>query len=180
MKQSMQVLTSSDTQEWYTPPNIIKLVRLVMGGIDLDPASHPTPQKWIQALSVFYEGSNALEVAWVGRVFMNPPYGKTGLRSNQDLWMVKLLSEIWFGRVSQAIALTKTVPGYNWWDKLFDDMWPGPVCITRGRIEFISSDGVKRGKSKVASSFWYYGPNEDKFGEVFGQIGRVIERSDVG
>ena len=174
MKQSMQVLTSSETQEWYTPPDIIDLVRTVMGGIDLDPASHPVPQEWIQALSVFYAGSNAWDIAWVGRVFMNPPYGKTGTRSNQDLWMRKLLSEIYFRRIPQAIALTKTVPGYKWWDFLFNKGWPGPVCITQGRIEFISGDGKKKGKSKSASSFWYYGPNEKGFTRVFGEIGRVI------
>jgi len=43
------VLTSSASDEWYTPPETIALAREVMGGIDLDPASSEMAQGWIQA-----------------------------------------------------------------------------------------------------------------------------------
>ena len=145
-----------------------------MGGINFDPATHAIPQKWIQADDFCTVEDNGLAVQWHGRVFLNPPYGKTGNRSNQEIWAAKLLAEIKDGYVVQAVLLTKTVPGYQWWDNLFNGDWPGPVCITQGRLAFISADEQTRGRSKSASSFWYYGPNEKGFARVFGEIGRVI------
>ena len=78
-------------------------------------------------------------------------------------------------QVSQAILLTKTVPGYVWWERLFR-MWP--VCMCEERIEFIQLDEhgeVKdTGKAKAGSSFWYLGGSRRKFDKVFSEFGRVI------
>ena len=173
MKQAMEVLTSSNTNEWYTPERIIGLVKLVMGNIDLDPASCEFAQRWIKADNYFTKEDSGLTKNWYGRVFLNPPYGKTGNHSNQDIWATKLIDEIYTERVCEAILLTKTVPGYAWWDTLFNFLWPGPMCITLGRLSFVNMED-KIGKSKVASSFWYFGKNEEKFEYYFSKIGRII------
>ncbi len=171
----MQILTSSKTMEWYTPPGIVSMVRTVMGNIGLDPASHRIPQEWIQAGVYYTIEDDGLSREWHTKtLFLNPPYGKTRNESNQAIWSAKLISEIRAGHVEEAIMLTKTVPGYKWWDGLFNGLWAGPMCITRDRISFVNSDGVIGGKSKAASSFWYHGPNESEFHGVFYQIGRVI------
>lgn len=178
MKQSMQVLVSSEHNSWYTPSYIIEMAREVMGSIGLDPASHAIPQAWIKAEEYYTERLDGLSRPWYGKCWLNSPYGKTGSRSNQQIWSDRLLEAIRRGYVPEAIMLTKAVPGYKWWDELFNGKWPGPVCITRDRISFVRADGTTRGKSKAASSFWYYGPNGDKFNEVFSTIGRVIYRSE--
>jgi len=173
MKQAMQVLTSSETNEWYTPPKIIAAVREVLGSIDLDPASHPLPQKWIHAGRYFTAVDDGLSHEWIANtLFMNPPYGKTGVKSNQDTWMQYLISQL--PTIDACIALTKTVPGYVWWDDLFNYDWPGPMCITEGRLSFVAPDEYTYGKSKMATSFWYSGPNWNVFRTVFSEIGRVI------
>ena len=182
MKQSMKILTSSETNEWYTPLWVIEMVKRVIGEIELDPASHPVPQQWIGATKWYSKEQNGLQKAWEGTVFLNPPYGKTGNRSNQEIWSEKLIQETYNMQIPRAILLTKTVPGYKWWDNLFNGGWPGPCCITRGRIGFvraITPEGntttlSKKGKSKTASTFWYYGADPELFSIMFSEIGRII------
>lgn len=69
------VLTSSASDEWYTPPEYIEFAHSVMGGIDLDPASNEIAQHWIRAARYFTINDNGLEMPWHGRVWLNPPYG---------------------------------------------------------------------------------------------------------
>ena len=74
MSQPMQVLTSQQSVEWYTPPQYVEMVREVLGDIDLDPASSEIPQSWIQARTYWTAEDDGLSRDWFGRVFLNPPY----------------------------------------------------------------------------------------------------------
>ena len=184
MKQSMSILVSSESVEWYTPPEYIEAARRVMGSIDLDPASSAIANKIVGADKYITRQENGLELRWNGNVWLNSPYGKTGNKSNQDIWTKYLLHEYMIGNVKNAIVITNAAPGYHWWDDLFA-IWPGPMCITRGRIKFIKeewmfSDGyfeypqARDNRAKRASCFWHLGPTHKMFKEVFNDIGRVI------
>lgn len=175
MRQDMALLTSSETNEWYTPPEYIDAAREVMGGIDLDPASCKAANEWIKAGTFYTEQEDGLSRPWEGRVFLNPPYGKTGNLSNQDVWARKLEEEFLAGRVTEAILLTKCVPGYVWWERLFT-RWT--VCFCRYRIFFrkLNDRGmvIQVGQAKAGSSFWYFGESPWRFVEVFGKFGRIV------
>lgn len=109
MKQSMQVLTSQATVEWYTPPAIIELARTVLGAIDLDPASNDTAQAWIRA-TTYYTVDTPLQAPWAGRVWLNPPFHKT------PLWVNRLETAYQAGAVTSALLLVNSAPGYVWWE----------------------------------------------------------------
>jgi hypothetical protein len=156
-----------------------------MGSIDLDPASTRIANLWIRADEIYTISDDGLSQPWYGNVFLNPPYGKTGNRSNQQIWLDYAIDQYASGDVQQIIALTKAAPGYIWWDELFNGGWPGPVCITTGRIGFINIDWVMadgtidypdQHSSKAASCFWYAGPNLQNFHRIFEDFGRVILR----
>lgn len=61
--------------EWYTPPSLFDALRLTF---DLDPASPNPPVPWVPART-FYSEDGHLK-PWVGRVWLNPPYGPAGVR----------------------------------------------------------------------------------------------------
>ena len=61
------------SDEWYTPPEVIKDARRVMGSIDTDPASSRVAQKVVQA-SIAWLAGEGLENPWVGNVWLNPPF----------------------------------------------------------------------------------------------------------
>ena len=174
MKQSMQVLTSSESNSWYTPLLYVEAARRVMGGIDLDPASIPAVNNWIKAKKIYTIEDDGLTKTWRGSIFCNPPYGKTNGKSNQEIWTDYALHQYAEGFISEAIILTKTVPGYKWWETLFRGL---PVCMCRERIAFwkiVDGETIVGGKAKMGTSFWYIGPQKYRFRDVFSKIGRVI------
>jgi len=58
--------------EWFTPSEYIELARLVLGEIDLDPASHRVAQKIVKAKTFFTPDRDGLTQEWHGRVWLNP------------------------------------------------------------------------------------------------------------
>lgn len=171
MNQAMQVLTSHASEEWYTPPRYIELARQVLGGIDLDPASDPVPQEWIRAGRYYTQQEDGLSRPWFGRVWLNPPYGKTGGESNQSRWSRYLVGEYQAGRVTAAVLLVNSTHGYRWYEELWQ-AWP--VCLAAERISFIRPDGSTAGPAKRGQTFVYLGPDTDRFCQVFRGVGRVL------
>jgi len=96
------VITSSASDEWYTPPNYIELARQVLGWIDLDPASSAVAQQWIQATTYYTLRDNGLEQPWEGRMWLNPPYG-----SQVHQWTGKAVQAYRYGPVCAAMLLVE-------------------------------------------------------------------------
>jgi hypothetical protein len=171
MQQAMQVLTSHATEEWYTPPSFVEMARMVLGGIDLDPASNAIAQRWIQAERYYDEHANGLNFKWHGRVWLNPPYGKTNGKSNQEVWSKRLEAEYTQGDVSAAVLLVNSTHGYKWYESLWTRF---PVCLVRDRIRFVKPNGTQGDQAKRGQTFVYFGADVCKFASVFGSIGRVV------
>jgi hypothetical protein len=67
---------SSDSSEHYSPHDVLVLVREVLDGIDLDPASCATANRTVRADRIFTKADNGLAKPWRGRVFVNCPGGR--------------------------------------------------------------------------------------------------------
>jgi len=166
---------SSESVEYYTPLQYVEAARQVMGSIDLDPASCEAAQKVIGAPRYYTKEMDGLKQKWEGRVWLNPPYGKIGNASSQGYWGQRLLEEYRDGNVSEAILLVKAATGYEWFEKLWDEL---PVCFARERLSFIREDGDDDGSSKQGTCFFYLGENVERFVEVFTRFGRIILPED--
>jgi DNA N-6-adenine-methyltransferase Dam len=164
MNQSMSVLTSQETVEWYTPPHIIERARAVLGAIDLDPASSDTAQEWIKA-ATYYTGDTLLVPPWSGRVWLNPPFDDT------PAWLARLEFEYTCGSVTAALLLVNSAPGYRW----YEEMWRRwPVVCLRERLCFIRADGKPSGQARKAQTIAYFGQDTRRFIEVFRDLGRIF------
>lgn len=125
-------LMTSDSAEWYTPPEVIAAAIKAMGAIDLDPcadAGHNVP-----AAQWFTQADNGLDQPWRGRVYMNPPYGR-----DINLWIAKLVEEFEYNNVSEAIAL---VPGRidTAWYRALAERGKATACHVSGRLRFSDAD----------------------------------------
>lgn len=181
-----------DSPEWYTPSPIIEAARDVMGGIDLDPASHEEANRIVKATRYFTAEDDGLMREWPGRVFLNPPGGKDPIRKLslvglfwRRLLMNQLVDEaVWIGysleqlQTLQQINAPKTPLNFT-------------MCVPDRRIAFVENEAKKaeriarliaQGKPAKESGpshanyVTYIGPKRERFSEVFSQFGQVVIR----
>ena len=168
MKQSqpMQLLTSRTTTEWYTPPWLIELAKEVLGAFELDPASAPMPQTWIQASRFYTKEENGLSLPWHGRVWLNPPF------DNSAIWARVLINEYLAGNVHSAILLINSNLGYKWYEEIWEK-WL--CCCLRERVAFVNETGWSGAAAKRAQTIVYLGQDKRKFAMTFAKYGRIIQ-----
>jgi hypothetical protein len=77
---------SAASVEHFTPAPVIAAARSVLGAIDLDPASCLIANEVVRAEQIYTAADDGLSAPWVGRIFLNPPGGKTNGESNQKRW----------------------------------------------------------------------------------------------
>ncbi len=166
--------TMSGSNEWHTPPEHIRLVKRVLGCIELDPASCEEANQIVQAQRYYTASQDGLRQSWRAKtLFLNPPYGRgQDHRSNQDLWSCKLIEEYENGHVAEAILLINASTGTEWFQRL---VWRGYLmCLVKGRIRFYG-----RGKSELGPThdnvFVYFGSKNEQFITVFGQVGALVK-----
>ena len=157
--------------EWYTPARYIVAVHTLMGGIDLDPASNALANKVVRATTYYDKDTNGLEKDWRGRVFMNPPYGKTGILSNQEIWTCRLIAQYQAGITQEAVVLVNASTDTKWFQRL----WVYPICFVDHRVNFYSVNGGSGGATH-GNVFVYMGQQEARFIELFSQFGSVVKR----
>jgi hypothetical protein len=188
-----------DSPEWYTPEPFVEAARAVMGGIDLDPASHAEANRIVNATTYFTERTNGLLHPWFGRVFLNPPGG--------------LVNEFWkklagARDIDQAIWIGYSLEQLQTLQHADADSTPidWPMCVLNRRIAFIENEakkalriqkllangeapGASAAARKVAAAIragkeppnspshgnyiTYLGPHVDEFVRVFSDFGQV-------
>lgn len=168
----------SKTSEWYTQPRYIEAARLVMGTIDLDPASCAAANQIVKAKTFYTKEQNGLLQEWYGNVWLNPPYGRSakmqGMRkSTIGLFVEKLLFHYERGDIEQAVVLVTTEVNAKW----FCPLWSYPICFPDHRVNFLLPEKPKHKYSQMfGTCFAYLGPNTERFIEIFSQFGIVAGR----
>lgn len=152
------------TDRWKTPLAIVR----ALGVFDLDPAGapgHPTARDvWTPE-----EHGDGLAMPWHGRVWLNPPYGRTMID-----WVARLADH---GQGTALLyARTETA--------LFQDhVFPRAraLLFLRRRVVFIPPDGREaagnRGAGTAPSVLVAYGDRDAAALRSCGLAGRVVETS---
>lgn len=120
----------SRTDVWLTPPKILA----ALGEFDLDPCA-ATGQPWKTARHHFVEADNGLMQPWVGRVWLNPPYGKEAAA-----WLDRLAQH--GDGIALIFARTET-------QMFFASVWPkaSALLFIRGRLNFHLPNGERATKN---------------------------------
>jgi hypothetical protein len=160
--------------ERYTPARYVEAARLVLGAIDLDPASSEVAQQTVQAEDFFTEQEDGLSKEWIGRVWLNPPYH----RDLASKFIDKLILEFTAGRTTAAILLTNNCTDTDWFDAAIRAA--ETVCFTHGRICFFdgrASPPREMDTPAQGQAFFYFGDDVQRFEDVFCVIGSCLRSS---
>ena len=152
--------------EWYTPAKYIEAARIVMGEIDLDPASNTKAQEWIKAGMFYTKKQNGLTRKWEGRVWLNPPFEQPHIQHFAE----KIVAEVEAKHVTEAIMLTHNYTDTAWFH--IAESACAAICFTRGRIKFVDADGDACAPTQ-GQAFFYYGDRPQAFARVFKEFGFV-------
>jgi phage N-6-adenine-methyltransferase len=119
----MNVHFSSETDEWPTPQDFFDEVDRELGPFNLDPCCTPESAK---APKFFTKEDDGLTQRWEGKVWMNPPYGRTIKQ-----WMKKAYESSLHGAFVVCLVPSRTDTA--WWH---DYAMKGEVRFIRGRLKF--------------------------------------------
>lgn len=153
---------SSETNEHYTPTEVVEAARRVLGGFDLDPASCAAANETVKAAQFFDAATDGLAQPWhaydktPARVFLNPPGGslierdgrwvpvpkdRTGInvrkvKSSMAVWWAKLVAEYKAGRVKSAVFVGFTLEILRLSQATPIPVQMFPRCYPRDRLRF--------------------------------------------
>lgn len=120
---------------WLTPLPLIE----ALGTFDLDPCGAPG-HATAETVWTPEEVGDGLSVPWFGRVWLNPPYGRT---------MVDWMRQLALHGTGTALifARTETALFHDW-------VWPHATAILflRGRVTFLDGSGIAASANSGAPS----------------------------
>jgi hypothetical protein len=115
---------SQRNDRWLTPPDVVR----ALGEFDLDPCGAPG-HVLARNTYLLENGDDGLMDTWFGRVWMNPPYGRT-----MRQWVERLIDH------GSGTALIPVAAGTKLWQEV---VFPNASAIHfyRHRIKFLRRDG---------------------------------------
>lgn len=161
------VSNNSGDNEWYTPEEYIISARVVMGEIDIDPASSKDADIVVKAKKYFTIENDGLKKEWRGRVWMNPPYAQPFIKQFSE----KLLNEIEKGNCQEAIVLVNNATDTEWFQSLAVKC--RSICFTRGRVRFWAPG--KKSAPLQGQAILYFGHSKNLFRKEFIKYGFVAD-----
>lgn len=123
----------SGVVEYYTPPLITACAHLLMGRIDLDPASCAAANRFVKASRYYTQTDNGLEQPWFGCVWLNHPFSKKWNKA----WIDRLVSMYESGAIIQACCITFASTSESW----FAPLLKFPQFYFTGRVQYLDAEG---------------------------------------
>lgn len=163
------VARNTGEHEWYTPPVYLDAARIVLGDIELDPASSDIAQRNVQAKVYYTKENDGLSKTWTGKVWMNPPY-QAGLI---DQFTEKLCGHYDNGDVPEAIVLVNNATETEWFQELASRA--SSICFPAKRVRFLDPEG-NPGAPLQGQAVLYLGDHVEQFAESFVQFGLILRR----
>jgi ParB family chromosome partitioning protein len=134
-----------ETNDWLTPRYILD----TLGKFDLDPCA-ALEQPWATAKRHLTVKDDGLKKPWVGRVWLNPPYGE-----QTALWLARMAKHQ--DGIVLIYARTET-------QMFFDHVWSraNGIFFLKGRVSFCRPDGSVEADAGAPSVLVSYDPRSTR------------------
>ena len=186
-----------ENYEWISNRDMIDSAHLLMGGIDLDPASSAKANEYVNAKHFFTPKDDGLnEQEWFGNVYVFPPKHSyfwhhmsqrwkmtrglsPTLTSSYSIWW-RIMKHKWLkGEIEQGIYFANAPDMFMYCQDIFDH----PVCVFRTRPSlrqhFIHTGELKT-RTTCTSFAVFLQPKKniseatEHFVELYGEMGRIL------
>lgn len=166
MDNAQLINQDSGSVEYFTDPKILAKVRLLLGYIDLDPASSEQANKHVKANKYFTQDCDGLTQEWNAyTLFMNHPFSK----QNNKLWIQKIVSEYNKANFRSGCCITFAATSEKWFKPLNNFA----KCFLSPRTNYYLPSGeIRKGVTK-GSVITYFGGNYEEFNQIFQGLGDV-------
>ena len=154
-----------ESEERYTPLDIVKDIRFTLGEIVLDPASSKKANEVVEAQTIFTREDDGLTKDWIGSVFLSPP------KNLQGEFVEKCCSSFVSGSVKQYLILCDALTQTDWFHRAFNIS--NGVCFFQGPIDFLHDDG-KEFPQEHGQAVFYAGREGERLDQAFAKHGFVI------
>ena len=156
---------TSKTNEHYTPLTfLIRVYEFYDGVLDLDPCSDDKMR--VFANMHYTKEINGLALPWWGKVFVNPPYGRS-----LPEWTKKVIEEYESGRADQILYLVPSRTDTQWTRMLN----AYPRCYLHSRLRFTDEQGNEQDSAPFPSALFYLGARREEFASYWQSIGDVYK-----
>ncbi|PYI91336.1 MAG: N-6 DNA methylase [Verrucomicrobia bacterium] len=167
---------NTSSQHWGTPRKYVSAVKRVFGGeIDLDPCSNE--YSLVEArLEYILPHKDGLKESWNFRtIFVNPPYGiDKGRETSIKHWLYRCAAAH-RNYDAEVIALVPVATNTGHWKKYVFGRATAVCFLYDTRLRFLVN-GRDEGKgAPMSCAMVYWGPQFDRFFEVFSGHGAVID-----
>ena len=165
-----------DSNENYTPSDLIDLVHKFYGFPELDPFSCELANQIIKAQKIFTIQDDGFKQNWrrAETLWLNPPYSVGFVERVVDK-LIQTLNET----EAEAFLLTNTDNSTNWYEKALGRC--DRFILPHTRLTFYSpkraADGKKQNQNRVSQTLFYFGLQPQKVEAVFRHWGTVCQTS---
>ena len=188
----------SGNTEFYTPSEIMNVVKEMFPVIELDPASCERANQVVQAKRIYTKDMDGLRLPWqASTVWLNHPFSKgekacklnckkkacndptyskyrghcidKDIPSNLD-WVEYLLSEHDKNHIGESLNITFCNSPETFCQRLLSR---GKSCFINGRVNFNDVNGDKTSGAPKGCFITYIGEREGDFTRIFSKIGVV-------
>ncbi len=172
---NMNVMHSCRNDDWKTPVDILRRCRMVLGDIDLDPASDDDANQRVQSSRFITKEEDGLTTRWTSvspvTVFVNPPGGKLGNRSMTALFWRQLMYYLSQDLIKHAIFLCFSAEALqNTQGKDCKSVMQFPFCVPAKRIRFDYNGPFTKSAPSHSNVIVYVPGLVDKTDKFIGQF----------
>lgn len=123
---------SQQTDEWSSPPEVVRPLDDAVGGFDLDPCSGAEQSQFAE--ETYTADDDGLSQEWFGNVWVNPPY------SDMGPWSEKAATEAACDGVDRVVFLCKGDSSTQWWQAAAESA--SLITAIDGRLSFGDGDSA--------------------------------------
>jgi hypothetical protein len=164
------------SQHWCTPPKYVDAIReFFSGAIALDPCSNK--HSIVHAATEYsLPQSNGLASSWdYPTIFVNPPYGSDRERRTTIRDWLRKCSEAHARHGAEVLALVPVATNTRHWKLYVFGAATAVSFLYDTRLRFLVA-GKDTGKgAPMSCAMVYWGPDYDRFEEVFIRFGAVVD-----